>query len=154
VCSSRGSRTQARAMQWPWAWFLGGSVADWEWCRCLGALTWGSPVYPRCRSGTPGTCLGGVYRSTAGGFLSHCVQKRLAQWHGSVCSAWKGWKPSCLCGWLCGVGVFARGPLLSDSPLCRLLRCRVLSFLCCLFPPFQALQRVLCSLTWLGSVAT
>jgi hypothetical protein len=71
-------------------------------------------------------------------------QKRLAQWHGSVWSAWKGWKPSCLCGWLCGVGVFARGPLLSDSPLCRLLRCRVLSFLCCLFPPFQALQRVLC----------
>jgi hypothetical protein len=33
--------------------------------------------------------------------------------------------------WLCEVGVFACGPLLSDSPLCRLLRCRVLSFPCC-----------------------
>lgn len=34
----------------------------------------------------------------------------------------------------------ARGPLLSDSPLCSFLWCRVLSFLCCLFPSFQALQ--------------
>jgi hypothetical protein len=34
-------------------------------------------------------------------------------------------------------GPLHSGPLLSDSPLCRLLRCRVLSFLCCLFPPFS-----------------
>lgn len=31
---------------------------------------------------------------------------------------------------------FARGPLLSDSPLCGCLWCRVLSFPCCLFPSF------------------
>ena len=94
---------------------LGGSVADWERCRCLGALARGSPVYPRCRSGTPGTCLGGVYRSTAGASLPHCVQKWAPRGHGGVCSAWYWWKPSCLCGWLCGVGVLP-GPLLPDSP--------------------------------------
>jgi hypothetical protein len=65
---------------------------------------------------TPGTCLGGVYRSTAGAFLPHCVQKRLAQRHGSVCSGWKGWKPSCLCGWLCGVGGFAWVPSFQTVP--------------------------------------
>ena len=84
---------------------LGGSVADWERCRCLRALARGSPVYPRCRSGTPGTCLGGVYRSTAGVSLPHCVQKWSPRGHGGVCSAWYWWKPSCLCGWLFGVGV-------------------------------------------------
>jgi hypothetical protein len=42
----------------------GCSVASLQRCRCLGALAWGSLVYKRCRSGTPGACLGGVYRST------------------------------------------------------------------------------------------
>jgi hypothetical protein len=41
----------------------GCSVASLQRCRCLGALTWGSLVYKRCRSGTPGTFLGGVYHS-------------------------------------------------------------------------------------------
>ena len=47
----------------------------------------------------------------------------------SVWLALWGWSP-------------ARGPLLSDSPLCGRLWCRVLSFPCCLFPSLQALQKV------------
>lgn len=95
---------------------LGGSVADWERCRCLGALARGSPVYPRCRSGTPGTCLGGVYRSTAGVSLPHCVQKWSPRGHGGVRSAWYWWKPSCLCGWLFGVGVLPVVPSFQTVP--------------------------------------
>ena len=95
---------------------LGGSVAAWERCRCLGALAWGSLVYKRCRSGTPGTCLGGVYRSTARASLPHCVQKWLPRGHGGVCSAWNWWKPSCLCGWLFGVGVLPVVPSFQTVP--------------------------------------
>jgi hypothetical protein len=36
----------------------GCGVASLQRCRCVGTLTWGSLVCKRCRSGTPGTCLG------------------------------------------------------------------------------------------------
>ena len=133
---------------------LGGSVADWERCRCLGALARGSPVYPRCRSGTPGTCLGGVYRSTAGASLPHCVQKWSSRGHGCVCLAWYRWKPSCLCGWFFGVGALPVVPSFQTVPFVDSCGVGYYPSRAVCSRPFRPYKGFLCSLFLLGSVAT
>jgi hypothetical protein len=54
---------------------LGPSQAWGGVCLALCGKSLSCPVYTRCRSGTPGTCLGGVSYSTTGASLPHCVQK-------------------------------------------------------------------------------
>jgi hypothetical protein len=71
-----------------------------------------------------------VFRSSRPGGMGVCVW--LVFW----------WKPSCLCGWLYGVGVMPVVPSFQTVPSADSCWCRVLSFPCCLFPSYQALQRV------------
>jgi hypothetical protein len=86
VCSSRGSRTQARAVQWPWAWFEGavlqlGTGAD-AWARWLGAARYTKGAAPARRAPVLGVCIAAqleppfhtVFRSGCPGDMGVCVR--------------------------------------------------------------------------------